>query len=293
MISLAQHNDGFNYRSQLGKGTFGSVFTIPSGIIPSSVPLCVKFYHYSGHHKSLLARACKEALNLSALSHVKGVPRIVAVCDDKPPAIVMTQHGSSTLWDLLRFGAKDTVLLEILRQVTVIVHNIHQAGFTHNDLKANNISVPSVENNVVSDVFILDFDQLNRLGNTSPFERKRTKGSDKIERKKLWKKREAERSHRYYWIAPELYHDGKSSTASDVYAICQLMRRIMMRLNHKPSKAMKLIKRGTSSKPYKRPKLPDITQYITRLITDLSSGSGSGIQDINFMLSTSDLGHPR
>lgn len=78
---------------------------------------------------------------MDAVAKVPGVPRVMALCLS-PPSVVMTRHGSITLYDMFFMTPQsDGVILEVLREAANTLHELHEAGFAHNDIKNDHISI--------------------------------------------------------------------------------------------------------------------------------------------------------
>lgn len=243
----------------LGRGTFGEVYSLPFETYPSEIPLCLKVPR-RWPCRDPFKDAINEALRLKALEGVAGVPRLIEISVD-PPGFIMTQHSSTRLKDLLQKSTPDSVLLEVLRQVSVIVHDIHKLGYLHKDIKQDNIAVHWNKGSQVH-VTLLDFGSLRKIVDPE---------SENTDKKKEWQcasrfqKMRAEifRKERHNWIAPELYHKDEASIYSDIYSICRLLDVTLPFLTHKPPMFKQFIRKGCHRKPKHRPTLPSIILLLT------------------------------
>ncbi|XP_069185173.1 proto-oncogene tyrosine-protein kinase Src-like [Procambarus clarkii] len=82
----------------------------------------------------------QEIKALSALHGVAGVQKLVGVC---PEALTLVTEYSGETWSdvLERRQASVQVCLEVTSQVCRIMSTIHARGWTHMDIKANNVCV--------------------------------------------------------------------------------------------------------------------------------------------------------
>ncbi|XP_069975783.1 uncharacterized protein [Penaeus vannamei] len=132
----------------IGEGAYSFVYAISRPGLP---PVCVKKfkrpfrrYHY------------EEAETLHALRKVPGLPRLVGL-SPSPAAVVMTYHGPLEFhkWICKHFDLDE--YLEILLALSTILHGLHTAGFTHNDLKGDNVVVDRRNVPTLIDVGLVSF----------------------------------------------------------------------------------------------------------------------------------------
>ena len=126
-------------------------------------------------------------MNLKALEGVAGLPRVLGFSYD-PPAYIMTRHGSFTLHKLIcdideSGQAPSTnikvLVIDILVHLSKILENVHSAGFSHNDLKGDQVAV-DVSARTGVNVTLLDLGNMTRLG-TCPYPGHRREGAKKLE----------------------------------------------------------------------------------------------------------------
>ena len=67
-------------------------------------------------------------------------PKLVGLCP-KPPALLMTRHGNVTFKDLLRKELPAKLSLRIVYDLVGVLEGLHAAGFSHNDIKCDNVMV--------------------------------------------------------------------------------------------------------------------------------------------------------
>lgn len=244
---------------------FGTVHLLPAAIYLSEEPLCMKMIRVKAdQHNNLLESTLAEAAHLAALNDVSGVPRVVAVSLD-PPGIIMTHHGTQTLGELIRNAPEthpdDSLLWDVMKQLIWTVHQIHERGLHHNDLKADNVTVEISTQKEVS-VFILDCGLMSKKGEPGPIF---SKLYDKGNFFSNYKTHEKLRKKSYGWCAPELYHEGKSTPASDVHALCTVCLEIIKKFN-RPDECIdefrNLLTLGIHESPESRPKLRDIAKSL-------------------------------
>lgn len=142
----------------LGEGVSAKVLAVDAPEYPSS---CIKVFKDDVETNVTL----KEAMALHSLRHVQGIPRLLAYCQ-QPASFLMTRHGSCTLSDVIEKKADvkltKALLGEILRQLSVILKNIHLAGFVHSDLKPDQLAL-DVEGGAVT-VTLLDLGLATAVG---------------------------------------------------------------------------------------------------------------------------------
>ena len=96
------------------------------------------------------------------LRHVEGVPKLMGLCP-KPPALLITYHGNRTLADWLKVKAPAKLVLHILYSLVGVLERLHAAGFSHNDVKSDNVMASLQANGSVT-VTLIDLGGGCRLG---------------------------------------------------------------------------------------------------------------------------------
>ncbi|KAK4295290.1 hypothetical protein Pmani_019371 [Petrolisthes manimaculis] len=104
-----------------------------------------------------------EANALAITKNVKGVPRLVAVSLD-PPGIIMTMHGTLNLVGLCRMRPNELVLLRVLHSISGTLAAFHKLGLSHNDIKADNVTISGGVNAESTTATLVDLGLLTRHG---------------------------------------------------------------------------------------------------------------------------------
>lgn len=216
-----------HHKDLLGEGAYGGVYRIRLDDVPYE--LCLKLMR-TAH---ALDCTLHEANALAVTKHVKGVPRLVAVCLD-PPAIIMTMHGTETLVTLCRhLPVEEAVLLRIMHSVAGTLASIHYLGLSHNDVKADNVTLYGGRKASTIKVAMVDLGLLTRHGEY-PFG--------------LVPRRDGKP-----FYAPELMRaEQPTSEATDMYSFGYMLRCILPLLNESREIITKLARRALA-KPSKRP----------------------------------------
>lgn len=179
-------------------------------------------------------------------NEVSGVTRPVAVCL-APPGIV-TQQPSLTLQEFLTTVDDDLVLLEAMKRLTIVLGQLHGQGYVYNSLQLQNVGVSKEDTSVT----LIEFEFLTKVGEPGPHYGEITGGTKH-------RKPEKVRNNSYPWCAPELYHEGRASHASDVYALCTILGQALDKLTKKPGAALvELAGRGVLDDVGDRPQLGKI-----------------------------------
>ncbi|XP_069949718.1 uncharacterized protein [Cherax quadricarinatus] len=244
----------------LGSGTYADVYTVNETAFPSHPPLCVKKFK---KYRLALEQACDEAHKLLQVKSVTGVPHLVGICV-RPPAIIMTQHGSVTLYDYLSDILSypgDLSILRVLRRLCVILDDIHQLDLTHNDVKQDNVSVEVKSDDVV--VTLLDFGFLTPAGHVHDHVLNKFNPKGNL---KLRAENEELRRQKYPWYAPELFLDNIASRASDTYSLIRLVKLCLRIMRVPPPGITRWIIKGMDLNPVVRPTLSRFGHYLSEEI---------------------------
>ncbi|XP_063868174.1 tyrosine-protein kinase Yes-like [Scylla paramamosain] len=199
---------------------------------------------------SFLELLLREARVLLQLAGAGGAPRVLAMCTE-PPAILLEFVGA-TFREFLSECSDVAVLLDSLAKVCDQVHEIHENGFIHCDLKANNITVSGEWHN--PDVHIIDFGLATPIG--QPFDSKFAG----IEF-------HSKRDYLQHWMSPEMKAGERLRPSSDVYSLGVLMIRMTVIANDAglTSAVTSLLMACTHPDPDKRPTLPDVAACLRDL----------------------------
>lgn len=214
MVSVKYNDDP---RLELGRGISAKVYALNPHHWPHHPPLCIKVFTVTPQF-SALKIAMKEARAIAELAEVRGFPRLVVLAHD-PISIVMTRH-ERTLFQVLQSHpppSKMTVAVA-MRELCVVLEEMHNAGFAHNDIKPMNISVK--ERDLRTTITLLDVGHTCRLGKVAYCSRRKQETS---------MEREYMRRKYFKWLAPEVYSQCQPVTPQgDIYSLgymlCSLYR---------------------------------------------------------------------
>ncbi|XP_076029265.1 uncharacterized protein LOC143018072 [Oratosquilla oratoria] len=176
-----------------GEGTFSKVYLLQAGDRRAVAKIYKK--------RRFLPAMVKEAEALAALSGVPRVPTLFGV--GRNPVTLITSNGGRSLFKLIkRRQLSKYQAVDIVFQVAQSVRLIHLRGWTHNDLKQDNIVV--TKNCDLWNATLIDFGSAVRIGK-AVYTKNRT-------------------GHiTFPHIAPELFKGRGTSSASDVYSIGYLL----------------------------------------------------------------------
>ena len=153
-----------------------------------------------------------------------------------------------------------TIFLQVARALREIIHR----GFTHNDLKGNNVCVSVESSDPVATV--IDF------GLATPV------GTERFYRKKS-------RPEKYPWLAPELLmHTHPTSEASDVYSLAGMMEQLLgleKGCAYHPLVAAMIMWMEDARRPdpAERPNLAALMQVLEALLEEASKASPQGASE--------------
>ncbi|XP_076062442.1 uncharacterized protein LOC143037774 [Oratosquilla oratoria] len=182
---------------RLGEGTYATAFLI-SGV---DKKVCAKIFRDRASMPSMV----KEAEALTILSGVPHIPTLFCVIEN--PVGLVTSFGGCSLMKLIyRKQLSRCQAVDIGLQIAESVQMIHELGWTHNDIKYDNVVVKN--NGFLLEATLIDFGNAARIG-------KVTCGTDSS-------------AHiTFPHIAPELFQGQSNSSKSDVYSIGYLLATII------------------------------------------------------------------
>ncbi|KAK3850749.1 hypothetical protein Pcinc_042560 [Petrolisthes cinctipes] len=184
-----------------------------------------------------------EANALAITKNIRGVPRLVAVSLD-PPAIIMTMHGTVNLVALCRMMPNEYVLLRIMHSVSGTLAAFHKLGLSHNDIKADNITICGGLNASNTTATLVDLGLLTRHGEY-PFG--------------MLPRRDGKS-----FYAPELMRaEMPTSEATDMYSFGYLSRCLMPLMRESRPMISKLVHRALGD-PSKRPTFHQVRKIIRK-----------------------------
>ncbi|KAK4305396.1 hypothetical protein Pmani_022710 [Petrolisthes manimaculis] len=140
-----------------------------------------------------------------------------------PISIVMTRH-ERTLLDILGSHPRPSSLTMFVafKELCIVLENMHNAGFVHNDVKPQNISIK--ERELSTTVTLLDAGHVCQLGEVAyRFSRKYETSAE----------REYNRRRKYSWLAPEVYSQCQPVTRQgDVYSLGYMIHKLLYNKNN-------------------------------------------------------------
>ncbi|XP_076029200.1 uncharacterized protein LOC143018046 [Oratosquilla oratoria] len=215
-----------------GEGTFAKVYLVPVG----DRRVVAKIYK----KRRFLPAMVKEAEALAALSGVPRVPTLFGV--GRNPVTLITSFGGRSLFKLLQRGQLSKYqAVDLVLQVTESVRLIHHRGWSHNDIKQDNIVVE--RNCDLWDATLIDFGSAVRIG----------KGVYSTNRT----------GHiTFPHIAPELFKGRGTSSASDVYSIGYLLASLIAHEDRNEDISL-LISRAMTYNPEDRISVEDLVQKLS------------------------------
>ncbi|XP_076059720.1 serine/threonine-protein kinase PknK-like [Oratosquilla oratoria] len=214
-----------------GEGTFAKVYLVPAG----DRRVVAKVYK----KRRFLPAMVKEAEALAALSGVPRVPTLFGV--GRNPVTLITSCGGRSLYKLIQRGQLSKYqAVDLVFQVTESVRLIHHRGWTHNDIKQDNIVVE--RNCDLWNATLIDFGSAVRIG------------------KAVYRKNRT--GHiTFPHIAPELFKGRGTSSASDVYSIGYLLASLIAHEDRNKDISL-LIARAMTYNPEDRISVDDLVQKL-------------------------------
>ena len=242
MITFGSHS--------LGEGSYGSCC---KGVDPHAGKEVVVKTFLKDALRSLVTEAkCLQRLQ----GH--GMQRMVGVCVETRQLV--TRFAGQTAADYFHSGACFTHALSVILQVARAVRSVNEAGYTHNDIKNNNVCVKQSTSGPKAT--LIDLGLAKRVG---------TRGFYKTHEDITAKQRQ------FPWIAPELLRDSHPcSAASDVFSVAWFILRVPG-WQDRPvaSPAMWLFKewvrKARRPLPEQRPSLDELMHVVKQLHTDMAS----------------------
>ncbi|XP_076029372.1 tyrosine-protein kinase yes-like [Oratosquilla oratoria] len=217
-----------------GEGTFAKVYLVPAG----DTRVVAKVFK----KKRFLPAMIKEAEALAALSAVPRVPTLFGV--GRNPVTLVTSYGGRSLYKLIQRGQLSKYqAVDLVLQVTESVRLIHLRGWTHNDIKEDNIVV--TRNRDLWNATLIDFGSAVHIGK-AVYSKGRT-------------------GHiAFPHIAPELFKGRGTSSESDVYSIGHLLASLTAQEDRSEEISL-LIKKAMTYKPEDRISVDDLVQKLRDL----------------------------
>ncbi|XP_076029029.1 tyrosine-protein kinase Yes-like [Oratosquilla oratoria] len=214
-----------------GEGTFAKVYLVPVG----DTRVVAKIFK----KRRFLPAMVKEAEALAALSGVPRVPTIFGV--GRNPVTLITSFGGRSLYKLIqRRHLSKYQAVDIVFQIAESVRLIHLRGWTHNDIKQDNIVVE--KNCDLWSATLIDFGSAVGIGK-AVYSKNRT-------------------GHiTFPHIAPELFKGRGTSSGSDVYSIGYLLASLVAQEDRNEDISF-LIARAMTYNPEDRISVDDLVQKL-------------------------------
>uniref|UniRef100_A0A0P4W432 Protein kinase domain-containing protein n=1 Tax=Scylla olivacea TaxID=85551 RepID=A0A0P4W432_SCYOL len=234
----------------LGAGSYGSCC---KGVDPHAGKEVVIKTFLKNALRSLVTEAkCLQRLQ----GH--GMQRLVGVCLETRQLV--TRFAGQTAADYFHSGACFTHALRVILQVARAVRSVNEEGYTHNDIKSNNVCVKQATSGPKAT--LIDLGLAEPVG---------TRGFYKTDGDIAAKQR------KYPWIAPELLRDSHPcSAASDVFSVAWFILRVpgwQDRPVAGPAmwRFKEWVKKARRPLPEQRPSLDALIQVIKQLHTEMAS----------------------
>lgn len=202
------------FERDLGYGSFGSVglFTVTNANAGSQQQLAIKRFHRVSPVKPI-------SHEVDILSAFPQHPHIISVTASFNDGFAMPFIDGFCLFDLIKNQASlnnGMHLTELFPQICAAVAHLHNHGFIHRDLKTENIMVSHSAHVTVTDfglatTEIIAQNSRNVLGTP-------------------------------HFIAPETFHSGQTSKASDIYALSMVLYAMQYLCEPWPGASMSIIR---------------------------------------------------
>lgn len=190
-------------KAEIGSGTFGRCFRATY----REIPVIVK--EMKGDDKRAKKETLHEAKVIYSLGAHKGLPLLLGVMTKKAPySLVLKYHSVQSKSVTLHQAASTKMLtkssvMEIFRDICRTLQHIHDRGYLHNDIKANNVVLEG-QNGTLFPILI-DFGKSRKICKCKD-------GSA------ICQVRKAD------YLAPEVREFGHETTASDVYSVGRMLK---------------------------------------------------------------------
>ncbi|XP_047493507.1 protein kinase C zeta type-like [Penaeus chinensis] len=188
-------------------------------------------------HSEVYSDQFKEEFEiLKEVAGAGGSPKALSLCSN-PPAIMCTFVGPYTLRHVVRdLNFSDARLLGLSLRLCVAVQEVHDKGYIHNDLEADNIVVDAT-----GQISIVDFGSTCRPGQTAVYRSCPTRNT-----------------------APEVLGGGQGTEASDVFALGGLLMKVVREMTNPPRTLRRLARKMRRPDPLRRPSLPSAVDSLAR-----------------------------
>ena len=157
------------------------------------------------------------------------------------PAMLTTFCGHHTFCNLSLLAHSDTDKLSAFVLLARKVEELHAHGFTHNDIKENNV-VLSYDTDGRLQVSLIDYGLAKKFGFTF---------------------HNFDTNRRCVWMAPELHKGAPCDPSFDVFSLGQILNRILFKCQTRYPRLEVLAVRAMSTNPSLRPSVATIIKTIS------------------------------
>ncbi|XP_068203702.1 probable serine/threonine-protein kinase gdt2 [Palaemon carinicauda] len=221
----------------LGFGVYGSVYKV----MYQGKPAAFKFQNsYDSYSDECFY---KERKILEALKGAGGAPALLGYFQN-PTGILMELCNGMSYYNLIGNElASDYQIFQLLAEIGRKLHEIHQAGYVHSDLKADNIIINTKEDGEF-EVRIIDFGLATEAGCYTEIDA----GSDHI-------------------YPPEYRGGGNAAPSGDVYSYGSLIEYVNECIFGSLNPVMEqLVKNMKNRNPDLRPAVPEVVEYLEKIM---------------------------
>lgn len=219
-------------RQELGEGAFGACYKLNRLEGPS---LVIKHFTRGGE---AAVQDLKDEVQMLNACQGEGVQKLVGVCPENQALV--TDFAGQSLGHLLDGGLLDeSEKLDVLGQVMNAASRGLKRKICHNDIRENNVCVKKRKTGVRAT--LIDYGLASLVGD-NPFV-----GCDSVP-----------------WVAPELFRDGVSSSATDTYSLGHLARELEPHDGFYPEPLSTWVKNALNPNGKKRPRIGDGIRYVQK-----------------------------
>ncbi|XP_050728032.1 serine/threonine-protein kinase PkaB-like [Eriocheir sinensis] len=223
---VAQH------KQVLGRGASCTVYLVEVG----GAQCCLKV----AREQRLAAMFRREFDILLDLDGAAGAPKALGTSFGFP-AMLTTFCGQNTFCDLHNLAQSDTDRLAAFVALARDVQQLHACGYTHNDIKPDNVVVRQDAKGRLQ-VSLIDYGLAKRFGTGLRIARTHT--------------------HRTPWMAPELLRGAPCSPPVDVFSLGYVLRRVLATCHTQYPGLEVLADRAMRANPAQRPSAARIIKTV-------------------------------
>ncbi|XP_050709896.1 serine/threonine-protein kinase PkaB-like [Eriocheir sinensis] len=220
------------HKQVLGRGASCTVYLVEVG----GAQCCLKV----AREQRLAAMFRREFDILLDLDGAAGAPKALGTSFGFP-AMLTTFCGQNTFCDLHNLADSDTDRLEAFVALARDVQQLHACGYTHNDIKPDNVVVHQDAKGRLK-VSLIDYGLAKRFGTGLRIARTHT--------------------HRTPWMAPELLRGAPCSPPVDVFSLGYVLRRVLATCHTQYPGLEVLADRAMRANPAQRPSAARIIKTV-------------------------------